>query len=129
MYKFLTFDAEMKPEVLYIGLGIPGQGESIHDAVASHMMGNTRPNTEDLLKAANDIYFEYVDADIEDPEEFKDIAGALIKKHKPRLNPSMAPPSTGKHGPITLEEWTETPQERNHGKEKENKKDHEVTRE
>lgn len=105
VYEFVTFDAQMKPEVLYVGLAIPGQGGSIYEAVAAHMMGNLRPSTEDLFKAAKDIYFDYVDsADVADDEEFKDIAGALIAKHKPRLNPSSPPPSSGKFAAVTVEE-------------------------
>ncbi len=105
VYEFVTFNAAMEPEVLFVGLAIPGDGESINAAVAAHMMGNARPNSDDLFKAAKDIYFDYVDgADVDDPQDFKDIAGALIEKHKPRLNPSTPPPSSGKYGPVTLEE-------------------------
>jgi len=105
VYEFVTFNAEMKPEVLFVGLAIPEEGGTIHDAIAAHMMGNARPTTEDLFKAAKDVYFDYVDqASIDDEQDFKDIAGALIEKHKPRLNPSTPPPSSGKYGAITIEE-------------------------
>jgi hypothetical protein len=105
VYEFVTFDAEMKPEVLYVGLAIPGEGNTIYEAVAAHMMGNARPTTEDLFKTAKDVYFDYVDhAEGADDEDFKDIAGALIKRHSPRLNPSTPPPSSGKYGTVTVEE-------------------------
>lgn len=105
VYEFVTFDAQMKPEVLFIGLAIPGDGGSIYEAVAAHMMGNLRPTTEDLFKAAKDVYFDYVDgADVDDDEDFKDIAGALIRKHGPRLNPSTPPPASGKYGSVAIEE-------------------------
>jgi len=107
VYEFVTFDAEMKPEVLFVGLAIPGQagGETLYDAISAHLMGNMRPAAADLFKAAKDIYFDYVDnADVDSVEDFKDIAGALIAKHKPRLNPDAPAPTSGKYGEITIEE-------------------------
>ena len=105
VYEFVTFDAAAKPEVLYVGLALPGGAGTVYDALAAHMMGNARPTTEDLFKTAKDVYFDYVrEADIESEEELKDIAGALILKHKPRLNGAGAPPSSGRHAAVELVE-------------------------
>ncbi len=106
VYEFITFDKEMKPEILYVGLALPGKGETIYDAIAAHMMGNIRPTTEDLFNASKDIYFDFVDeVDVESSEEHKDIAGALIRRHKPRLNPQVPPPSSGKYDSVAIEEF------------------------
>ncbi len=103
VYEFIAFDKEMKPEVLYVGLALPGGGETIYDAIAAHMIGNIRPTSEDLFNTAEDIYFDFVDeADLEFPEEHKDIAGALIRRHKPRLNPQGPPPSSGPEDTVTI---------------------------
>lgn len=104
VYEFVTFDAKMQPEVLYVGLALPGAGETVFDALAQHMMGNRRPTSEDLFKAAKDVYFDYVAEWDGDDEDLKDIAGALSFKHKPRLNPTTPPPSSGRYASVTLEE-------------------------
>lgn len=101
VYEFVTFDAKVQPIVLYVGLALPG---TIYDALAGHMMGNIRPSSDELFKAAKDIYFDYVaTADIASPDEFKDIAAALIAKHRPRFNTGAAP-SSGKFSAVRLEE-------------------------
>ena len=106
VYEFVAFNERMEPEVLYVGLALPGGLKTIFDALAAHMMGNVRPTAEDLFKAAKDVYFDYVlVADVDSPEDFKDIAGALMAKHKPRLNPPGAPlPSSGKYPKVELQE-------------------------
>ena len=105
VYEFVTFDAHMKPEVLFVGLAIPGHGETLYDAISAHMMGRLRPATEDLFKEAKDVYFDYVDgADVDSPEDFKDICAALIAQHKPRLNPSTPPLTSGKYESVELVE-------------------------
>ncbi|MDE2292537.1 MAG: GIY-YIG nuclease family protein [Elusimicrobia bacterium] len=102
VYEFVTFDAKMNPQVLYVGLA--GAGQTVFDALAQHMMGNRRPASEDLFKAAKDVYFDYVAEWDGDDEDLKDIAAALIAKHKPRLNPSSPPPVSGRYEAVTLEE-------------------------
>ena len=37
VYEFVTFDKDMKPEVLFVGLAVPGQGETIYEAIAAHI--------------------------------------------------------------------------------------------
>lgn len=104
VYEFVTFDEAMKPEVLYVGTALPGEGGTIYEALAAHMMGNVRPSAEDLFKAAPDIYFDYVaESDASSAEDYRDIAGALVARHKPRLNPSQ-PPSSGRYASVTVEE-------------------------
>jgi hypothetical protein len=106
VYEFVTFhekNGKLEPEVLFVGL--TPAGGTLHDSIAAHMMGNQRPTAEDLFKAAKDIYFDYVDeADISSEDELKDIAGALMARHNPRLNPATPAPSSGKHTEVTLEE-------------------------
>lgn len=104
VYEFVTFDAKMEPQVLYVGVAAPGSGETIYDALAQHMMGNLRPASEDLFKAAKDVYFDFVAEWDGDVEDLKDIAAALIAKHKPKLNPAAAPAVTGRYASVTLEE-------------------------
>lgn len=104
VYEFVTFDRDMKPEVLYVGAALPGEGGTIYEALAAHMMGNVRPSAEDLFQAAADVYFDYVaESDASSPEDLRDIAGALVARHKPRLNPSQAP-SSGRYASVTVEE-------------------------
>ncbi len=104
VYEFVTFDAKMAPQVLYVGVAAPGAGETVYDALAQHMMGNLRPASEDLFKAAKDVYFDFVAEWDGDDEDLKDIAAALIAKHKPKLNPSAPPPRSGRYEAVTLEE-------------------------
>lgn len=104
VYEFVTFDAKMNPEVLYVGVAAPGAGETVYDALAQHMMGNLRPASEDLFKAAKDVYFDFVAEWDGDVEDLKDIAAALIAKHKPKLNTAAAPAVTGRYASVTLEE-------------------------
>lgn len=101
VYEFVMFDPQVQPIVLYVGLALPG---TIYEALAGHIMGNGRPTSEELFKVNKDIYFDYVaSADISSPEDFKDIAAALILKHKPRFNTGAAP-SSGKYSEVALEE-------------------------
>ncbi|TPW19032.1 MAG: hypothetical protein FD126_3092 [Elusimicrobia bacterium] len=104
VYEFVTFDAKMQPQVLYVGVAAPGAGETVYDALAQHMMGNLRPASEDLFKAAKDVYFDYVAEWDGDVEDLKDIAAALIAKHKPQLNPAAPPATSGRYASVTLEE-------------------------
>ena len=104
VYEFVTFDAKMTPVVLYVGVAAPGAGETVYDALAQHMMGNLRPASEDLFKAAKDVYFDFVAEWDGDAEDLKDIAAALIAKHKPSLNPDGAPATSGRYASVTLEE-------------------------
>lgn len=104
VYEFVTFDAQMKPIVLYVGLALPPGPSTIFDALSGHMLGEVKPSSEELFKAAKDIYFDYVAAaDITHPEDFKDIAGALQTQHKPRFNTEPAPAS-GKYAAVKLAE-------------------------
>lgn len=105
VYEFVTFNAKMEPRVLYVGLALPGDGETIYDALAAHMVGSRRPASEDLFKASKDIYFDYVAGwDGDSPEDLKDIAGALMAKHGPKLNPTTPPPTSGRYASVALEE-------------------------
>ena len=102
VYEFVTFDEKVQPIVLYVGVSLPG---TIYDALAGHMMGNLKPSSDELFKAAKDVYFDYVaSADVGSPEDFKDIAGALIAKHRPKLNPAEKIPSSGQYAAVALEE-------------------------
>lgn len=103
IYKLLSVDDKMGSEVLYVGWAAPGHGETLYAALAGHMMGRLRPSSADLSKATRDVYFEYAaEADVASPEDFKDIAGALIARFKPRLNPSAPPPASGRYGPVEV---------------------------
>lgn len=104
VYEFVTFDAKMEPQVLYVGVAAPGAGETVYDALAQHMMGNLRPASEDLFKAAKDVYFDFVAEWDGDVEDLKDIAAALVAKHKPKLNTGAPPPTSGRYATVTLEE-------------------------
>ncbi len=99
VYEFVTFDAQRQAQVLYVGLA-----GSIFDALSAHMTGKAAPVWDDLFKVAPDIYFDYVAAaDVDSEEEWKDIAAALIAKHKPRFNSGPAP-SSGRHAEVELVE-------------------------
>lgn len=102
VYEFVMFDADKKPVVLYVGSA--GPGSSIQEELAKHMSDENRPTTSELFANSPDIYFDFVvSADINEIEELKDIAGALIAKHKPRFNADKAP-SSGKHEAVEIEE-------------------------
>lgn len=102
VYEFVTFDPAGQASVLYVGLAL--SGETVFDKLGQHMMGKAQPTAQDLFGAAKDVYFDYVaDADIESLDELKDIAGAFIRKHKPRFN-SGAAPASGKHAEVAVQE-------------------------
>jgi len=103
VYKILAIDEKMGSEVLFVGWAVPGHGETLYAALAGHLMGRLRPTSQDLAKAAREVYFEYLAAaDVETPEDYKDIAGALIARFKPRLNPATPPPSSGKYSSVDI---------------------------
>jgi len=102
VYEFVTFDAEGKAAVLYVGLALPPA--NVQQILADHMAGKAKPTSAELFGAAKDVYFDYVaDADIESLDDLKDIAGAFIAKHKPRFNAGAAP-SSGKYAAVSVEE-------------------------
>jgi excinuclease UvrABC nuclease subunit len=101
VYEFVTFDAQKNAQVLYVGAAL---GRSVHDCLADHMAGRLAPTAQELFAVSPDIYFDFVAAaDISDPEELKDIAGAFIAKSKPRFNTGPAP-SSGKYQKVEVEE-------------------------
>ena len=101
VYEFVTFDASGKATVLYVGLALTG---GIYEALNNHLMGTASPTAAELFKVSKDIYFDYVaHADIESLDDLKDIAGALIKKHKPQFNPAEIP-NSGKYDCVELQE-------------------------
>lgn len=104
VYRFHLLTSHAKIEILFVGLTRPGQNETIHTAIASHMMGNVRPTKADLLREGKDVYFDYIlNPDTSDPRDLEDIAGRLITKDRPRLNPTSPPPSSGRYVNVLLE--------------------------
>ncbi|MBI4054882.1 MAG: hypothetical protein HY402_01975 [Elusimicrobia bacterium] len=84
VYEFVTFDSERNPRVLYVGIAHP---ESIHACLAEHLEDKKSPTAQELFSQWKDIYFDYVARTREQsPEDFQDIAAALITKHRPPLN-------------------------------------------
>lgn len=101
VYEFVTFDAQKNPQVLFVGVALPG---TIQDALAAHMDETAKPTRSELFAVSPDIYFDFVaSADITDVEELKDIAGAFVAKHNPKFNAGPAPTS-GKHAAVEIEE-------------------------
>lgn len=101
VYEFVTFDAQKNPQVLYVGTAL---GRSVYECLADHMADKLVPTAKDLFAVSPDIYFDFVAAaDISDPEELKDIAGAFIDKNKPRFNTGPVP-SSGKYAKVEIEE-------------------------
>jgi len=101
VYEFVTFDPAGNPTVLFVGLALE---KPVYQALSEHMEGKAEPTAAALFGAAKDVYFDFVaQADIEAAEELKDIAGALIAKHKPRFNAGPAPAS-GRHAAVSLQE-------------------------
>jgi hypothetical protein len=102
VYEFVTFDAAKNPQVLYVGVAMPGT--TVQDELAKHMGDEIKPGRTELFAVSPDIYFDYVaSADIEDASELKDIAGVFVAKHKPRFNTGPAPTS-GRHESVEVEE-------------------------
>jgi hypothetical protein len=101
VYRILSTDEKLSCETLYVGLGLP----TVYRALADQLMGNVRPTAGDLSKGKRELYFEFsVEADVESPEEYKDIAAALIRLEKPRMNPAIRPPSSGRHPRSSVQE-------------------------
>ncbi|MFA5137762.1 MAG: hypothetical protein WC728_00920 [Elusimicrobiota bacterium] len=101
VYRILSYDEKLSCEVLYVGLGLP----TVHHALADQVMGNVRPTAAEFAKGGRELYFEFsVDADVESPEEYKDIAAALVRRDKPRMNSSAPPATSGRHGRVEVRE-------------------------
>ena len=102
VYELIAYDSKGQPEVLYVGLALP---QTLYDRLVCHLMGNIRPTADELRNPCPEVYFDFIaDADIDCPEELKDIAGALIIRHNPRYNLLQNPPSSGKFRNVTLTE-------------------------
>ncbi|MBI5199950.1 MAG: hypothetical protein HY925_00050 [Elusimicrobia bacterium] len=102
VYEFVTFDAQLRPEVLYVGVAHP---DTLYDALAAHLMGNRRPSKDELFAAAKDVYFDYVaQSDAASVEDLRDIAASFAAKHKPKLNGSSLPTFTGRFSEVELVE-------------------------
>ncbi len=102
VYEFVTFHPDGKPEVLFVGAATGPQ--TVQDALAAHLQGQAKPGSTELFAAAKDVYFDYVaDADISSIEDLKDIAAALVQKHKPKFNPG-GPAFTGRYAAVAVEE-------------------------
>ena len=94
VYEFVTFH-DGKPEVLYVGLAL--DGGTVFSKLSDHMMGKAEPTSAQLFAAAKDVYFDYVaDADIQDLDDLKDIAGAFVRKNKPKFNEGQPVYASGK---------------------------------
>ena len=101
VYEFVTFDPAGTPIVLFVGYALSG---SVGDALGKHLTGQAEPTASQLFASAKDIYFDFVArADIQDVDDLKDIAGALIARHQPRFNVGE-PPSSGKYASVSVEE-------------------------
>ncbi|HVA66646.1 MAG TPA: hypothetical protein VNK24_06950 [Elusimicrobiota bacterium] len=102
VYEFVTFHPDGKPEVLFVGAALGT--ETVQDALAGHMAGKAKPGADELFVAAKDVYFDYVaNADIGSIEDLKDIAAALVQKHKPKFNLG-GPAFTGRYAAVSIEE-------------------------
>ncbi len=100
-YEFVTFNEQREPVVLYVGVAL----ESMRDSLAEHLEGKAKPSADELFAVSKDVYFDFVEgSDLDGVEENKDIAAALIRKHKPRFN-TGTPPSSGKYGECWVEEY------------------------
>jgi hypothetical protein len=102
VYEIIGYGKSPDPEVLYVGLACPG---TIFDRLAAHLMGKIRPTGEDLSRAGREVFFDFV-AGPQDagPEDWKDIAGALMIRHNPRFNLLDNPPSSGRYASVRVEE-------------------------
>ena len=101
VYEFVTFDAERRPQVLFVGLALE---KTVYDCLSAHLQGHLEPTAAQLFGVSKDIYFDYVaDADIDSLDDLKDIAGVFIGKHSPKFNVG-APPSSGKYAEVAVEE-------------------------
>ena len=99
VYEFVTFDEQKNPIVLYVGLALD---KTVYDCLSGHMTGSQKPTSAELFGAAKDVYFDYVaDADIDELDDLKDIAGAFVSQHKPRFNQGPAP-SSGKYTAVKV---------------------------
>lgn len=100
VYEFVTFDAAGTPMVLFVGLA----SASVYEALSRHLAGTLSPGASELFAAAKDIYFDYVaQADIDSLEDLKDIAGALVAKHRPRFN-SGPLPASGRYASVDIQD-------------------------
>jgi hypothetical protein len=101
VYRVLCCDERISCETLYVGVGLP----TLRRALADQVMGNVRPSAAELAKGGRELYFEFsVEADVESPEEYKDIAAALRRRDRPRMNSSAPPPTSGRHGKVEVRE-------------------------
>ncbi len=87
VYELVTFDERQTAKVVYVGLALD---TTIREALAEHWRGLRAPKGAELLQKYPNIYFDFVaQASIDDVSQWKDVADALIVKHRPELNPSV----------------------------------------
>lgn len=109
VYRLMRLDERMRAETLYVGLAVPGRGDTIRTAIAQHIMGVRRPTKTDLLRTGEEIYFDYVVPLTQDGpacrvEDLQDIAGALIDSLRPRWNRASPPVYSGRYEAVAVEE-------------------------
>lgn len=103
VYEFVAFDREgQEGRVVFVGLA----EASIHEALAGHLAGTRAPSAEALFKKfPNAVYFDYIKGtDARSPEDFQDILGILIRRHKPEFNDAAAAPGSGRFAHVDLQE-------------------------
>ena len=89
VYEFVTFDDARQAKVVYVGLAL---GETILQCLTEHLEGRREPTAQKLLSRYPNMYFDYIaQATLASPEEWRDVAEALLVKHRPELN---GPPPT-----------------------------------
>lgn len=103
IYQLLSCGADAQAKVLYIGAADGRRFKTVYAALAAHLMGNARPNSQDLARVSAEVYFDFIETEPGSAEDILDAAGTLIARHRPRLN-GGTPPSSGRYGAIVLEE-------------------------
>lgn len=102
VYEFVTFDADKKAKVVYVGLALD---KDIRTRLAEHMTGAAEPTAAKLLGAYDNMYFDFVArADVESDADWVDIAAALRAKHSPELNAEDDIVPTGRHPQVAVDE-------------------------
>ncbi len=101
VYEFVTFDAARRAKVLYVGVALD---QTVQQVLMEHLLGRRSPTANELFGAAPDVYFDFVaKSDAKGPEDLKDIAAALIARHKPPFNQGSTP-ATGRFEKVHVQE-------------------------
>lgn len=100
IYELVTFDAEQKPQVLYVGAAFE---KGILESLEAHAAGSLKPSSDEIFSKYPNLYFDYITRmDAKTKEDAQDIYWYLVQKHKPVYNDISNTQHSGRYQTINV---------------------------